>query len=205
MSPKIQICIPCMDTVPTQFLGSIMSLQRTPETSMSVEMGTMIYLARNNLATKAMDNDIEWTMWFDSDMVFPPDTMIRLLNTAIDRRIDILSTVCYRRRPPYSPVLFDKLTIDEKTGWADFTERTEVPDEIFEVAATGFACTLVNTRVFREVRNINYSMFQPIYNNSEDLSFCWRARQAGFKIYADPSLNVGHVGHMVFGKETYKK
>lgn len=205
MTPKIQICVPAMDTVPTQFLGSIMSLQRTPDTSMSVEMGTMIYLARNNLATKAMDNDIEWTMWFDSDMVFAPDTLIKLLTTAQERKIDILSAVCYRRKPPYSPVIFDKLNIDESNGWADYTEPESIPDEIFEVQAVGFGCILVNTRVFREVRNISYSMFQPIFNNSEDLSFCWRARKAGFKIYADPSINIGHIGQMVFGRETWKK
>ena len=50
-------------------------------------------------------------------------------------------------------------------------------------------------------------MFAPIQGTGEDLSFCWRARQCGYKIMADPRIQLGHVGHYVVDKQffdTYK-
>ena len=35
-------------------------------------------------------------------------------------------------------------------------------------------------------------MFAPINGVGEDLSFCWRARQCGYKIWCDPSIALGH-------------
>jgi hypothetical protein len=36
---------------------------------------------------------------------------------------------------------------------------------------------------------------------SEDFSFCHRARAAGYKIFADTTIRLGHVGRYVFGWE----
>ena len=51
-------------------------------------------------------------------------------------------------------------------------------------------------------------MFTPIGNVGEDIAFCWRARQCGYKILADPSISLGHVGQSIFSKpffDNYKK
>lgn len=77
--------------------------------------------------------------------------------------------------------------------------------EPFEVAAIGMACVLIHTRVFREVRQKFGNNFHPIGYNSEDTSFMWKARKCGFKVFVDPSLNIGHVGQYVFGKERMRE
>lgn len=37
----------------------------------------------------------------------------------------------------------------------------------------------------------------------EDISFCFKARECGFEIYADSTIKVGHVGNYAFGIEDY--
>ena len=40
-------------------------------------------------------------------------------------------------------------------------------------------------------------MFDPMDGFGEDVSFCWRARQCGYDIWADSSIEFGHVGQCV--------
>lgn len=199
------LCLPCMDTFPTETVKSLMGLQRYADTVLAWGQGTLIHIAREQLAESAMNAMPEdgWTLWIDSDMTFPPDLLSRMIDTAEKNRYWILGTVCYRRRPPYTPVLFKELEIDPRTCGCSKLEQMMPPSdtEPFEVAAIGMACVLIHTRVFREVRQKFGNNFHPIGYNSEDTSFMWKARKCGFKIFVDPSLNIGHVGQYVFGKE----
>lgn len=38
----------------------------------------------------------------------------------------------------------------------------------------------------------------------EDLTFCWKAKKLGFKIFADPQVKPGHLGSYAYGVEDYK-
>jgi GT2 family glycosyltransferase len=71
-------------------------------------------------------------------------------------------------------------------------EFDEIPDEIFEVAGCGFGCVLMKRNVLWNVLCQHGYMFSPINTVGEDLSFCWRARQCGYKIYCDPTIALGH-------------
>ena len=37
----------------------------------------------------------------------------------------------------------------------------------------------------------------------EDLSFCWRARECGYKVLLDPTVKCGHVGHIVVTEQFF--
>ena len=169
-----------------------------------MELGSLVYIARNNLAAKAIKDDVEWTFWLDSDMVFMPDTLNLLLETAEKNNYDILTTVCYQRRGEHAPCLMKKLEIGEDY-LADFKEFDSIPDHIFEAAGCGFGCVLIRTKVFKDVFEKYGDMFGPISNMSEDYSFCYRARQLGYRIYADPSHIIGHIGQSIFTSRSWRK
>ena len=59
--------------------------------------------------------------------------------------------------------------------------------------------------LFRSVFAKYGQMFTPIANCGEDIAFCWRARACGYKILADPSISLGHVGHTIITKEFFDK
>lgn len=199
---KILIAIPCMDQVPVPFCQSLALLQKTGDCTLAMQAGSLIYTSRNDLATKAIQSEADLVFWMDSDMVFQPDTLVRMVKTLQENDLDILTGLYFRRVPPYSPVLFDKLDIiGNICSWTAFHE---IPDELFEVGGCGFGCVLMNTEVFLSVQAKHGNMFAPIANNGEDIAFCWRARDCGYKIWCDPSVICGHVGYSVVDDKFYK-
>lgn len=199
---KILIAVPCMDQVPAPFCQSLAQLQKVGDCVLSMKTGSLIYTSRNSLATTAIQSEADFVFWLDSDMVFKPDTLVRMMDTLKKNDLDILTGLYFRRVPPYSPVLFDKLDIDGVK--ADYSEYSKIPDDLFEVGACGFGCALMKTDVFFDVQSKFGNMFAPIGNNGEDVAFCWRARQCGYKIICDPSVICGHVGYSVVDDQFFK-
>ena len=189
-----------MDSVPSQFAQSLAMLRKVEQTAVAFQIGSLIYNSRNNLSTMAIERGVDYILWLDSDMTFPPNTLIKLLE---DRdKGDIITGVYYRRVKPYHPVLFDKLEIkDDVCEWSD---QLEIKDELFEVGGCGFGCVLTPTHVLVDVLSKYGNAFAPIGGVGEDLSFCWRARECGYKIVCDPSIQCGHVGHYIIDQDFYK-
>lgn len=199
---KILIAVPCMDQVPAPFAQSLAMLQKVGDCVLAMQMGSLIYTSRNNLATRAIQSEADYVFWMDSDMVFAPDTLVRMVDVLQKNKLDILTGLYFRRVQPFSPVLFDMLEIrDQRASWTSFQE---IPDGIFEVGGCGFGCVLMDTGVFIDVQSKFKQMFAPIGNVGEDLSFCWRARECGYKIYCDPSIVCGHVGYQIVDDKFYK-
>ena len=202
---KILIAVPCMDSVPAQFCQSLSVLNKYEECAIAFQMGSLIYTSRKNLATMAIQKEMDYVLWLDSDMIFSPDVLKKLLE---DRdKGDIITGTYYRRVQPFKPVLFSKLDIDDSgCDWVGYDDYPE--DEVFEIEGCGFGCVLTPVSAFVDVMAKFGDMFAPIGGVGEDLSFCWRAKQCGYKIVADPQIQCGHVGHYVVDKsfyETYKK
>jgi len=193
---KTLIAVPCMDTVPVAFAHSLASLHRVGECRLFMKAGSLIYTSRNSLATTAIEDEDDFVLWLDSDMVFKADTLVRMMDTLQKHDLDMLTGLYFRRVAPYTPVLFDRLDIKEDDT-CDFTEFKEIPDKLFEVGGCGFGCVLMRTDVFFDVQSRFGNMFAPIGNNGEDAAFCWRARQCGFKIWCDPTVICGHVSTTV--------
>lgn len=203
---KTLIAVPCFDQVPTLFCQSLALLRNVDECTLAMKPGSLVYAARNDLATTAIQQDFDYVLWLDSDMVFEPDVMERMFKTLKENDLDILTGLYFRRVVPYTPVLFDRLNIEDEI--CDWSEFAEIPEGLFEVGGCGFGCVLMKTDVFYDVQSKFGNMFAPIGNNGEDVAFCWRARQCGFKIMCDPSIIFGHVRTSVVNEkffEVFKK
>lgn len=200
---KTMIAIPCMDHVPVQFCKSLALLKTVDECQLVMKAGSLIYTSRNDLATKALQDEFDYVFWLDSDMVFAPDTLIRMMDTLQKHDLDFLTGLYFRRVNPYSPVLFDRLDI-KKNDVCSWSQFETLPNKLFEVGGCGFGCVLMKVDMFIDVQAQFNNMFSPIGNNGEDVAFCWRARQCGYKLYCDPSIICGHVGNVVVDDQFYK-
>ena len=193
---KVFIAVPSMDTLPALFCQSLALLQRAGDTKIGFEVGSLVYNARNNLARQAIKEEADWVLWLDSDMVFAPDTLQRMLKVCTENKIDFLTALCFRRKPPYTPCLFDRLEKVEKG--ASYTALLSVPEGRFKVGGCGFAGVLMSLDVLISVgARFNGRLFDPIDGFGEDVSFCWRARQCGYDIWCDSDIEFGHVGSCV--------
>lgn len=197
---KVLIAVPCMDQVPAQFAQCLATLGKVDKTIVAFQIGSLVYTSRNDLVQIAIKQGCDYIFWLDSDMMFPPDVLVRMFEDL--KHGDIVSGLYFRRVAPFTPVIYDRLDIDD-TG-CHYTEPKDIPDGIFEVAGCGFGCVLMPTDIMLDVLEKYGSPFTPINGIGEDLSFCWRARQLGFKIVCDPDIPLGHVGHHVITRELYE-
>lgn len=189
---KLLIAIPAMDYVHVEFVRSLLALKDELAASslvqkleISIESGTLVYIARDKLARKAVREGFTHVLWIDSDMVFTPGIVEDLLFCGAP----VVSGIAVSRRQPFGSCLFSSLHPVERIN--DF------PHEAFEVAACGFACVLTAVEALKEVLRVNNTCFTPTPTFGEDVAFCERATALGFKIMAEPSVRLGHIGHLI--------
>ena len=193
---KILIAIPCMDQIPALFAQSLVTLKKVGDCSIAFQMGSLIYTSRNDLGRIAIQSGSDYVLWLDSDMVFEPDTLERMLKKMQENELDFLTGVYYRRTIPYSPVLFKDLKYaDNKATWSEYKKLPE--NALIEVGGCGFGLVLMSTEMLMSVQAKYNTMFQPLLGLGEDLAFCWRARECGYKLMCDTSIEAGHVGNVI--------
>lgn len=200
---KTLIAVPCMDQVAAPFAQNLAAMQKNGEVYISFLIGSLIYESRNNLAKQAMQAKADYIMWFDSDMTFAPDTMTRL-QQHMEEGKDIVTGLYFRRRPPFTPVLFKTLErIDEDV--AKHENYDDYPDNsLFEIGGCGFGCIMTRTSVLEDVFLNYHKCFDPVCSIGEDLAFCLRARELDYKIYCDSTIKCGHIGQLVVDESVYR-
>lgn len=200
---KTLIAVPCADFLDVRFVDSLTSLDTVENTTLRFAPGSLVYDARNQLAAYAINNEYDYVLWLDSDMSFEADLMKRLFEDIEGK--DFVSGLYFSRRPPFKPTIFEKCTIEQdgRTINAEAIQTKFIPDEIFEIDACGFGCVLMKVEVLKAVWEKHGLPFSPLVGFGEDISFCWRAKQLGYKLWCDPKLIIGHTTHMVIGDSTY--
>lgn len=199
---KTLIAIPCMDQVPAHFAQSLAMLRKVGDCAVAFQVGSLVYTSRNNLSIQALNMNAEYILWLDSDMVFQPDLLERMFKVMEENKLDFLSGLYYRRAKPYTPIIFDKLEMRE--DGCHWHNLETVPSELIEIEGCGFGVVLMKTEIIANVFGSQGDLFTPLMGVGEDLSFCWRARQAGYKLYLDPSISLGHVGNFIVTEEFYR-
>jgi hypothetical protein len=158
--------------------------------------------ARNRLATDALAEGFEELFWIDSDMAFEPASVDRLRNHD-------LPIVCAL----YPTKVEKKLTSHLLPGTREiaFGQGGGLLEILY--AATGFLYT--RRQVYLDVQTklnlpvCNRQLGQPLVPFflpmiledqgehvylSEDFSFCERARRCGYRIWADTTIRLQHIG-----------
>ena len=205
---KTMIAIPCMDTVPTRFASSLLRMRRTPEAAVVFGMNSLIYDTRNKAAMEAIQGGFDRVLWLDSDMEFQPDLMERL-SARMDEGRDFVTGLYFQRKDPFKPVIYRELYIRQREDGAQeaVSEACEEfpPDGIFEVAACGFGIAMTSVQLLRDVTEKYGMPFTPIEGWGEDLAFCLRATDAGYRIWCDSSIRAGHIGLKTFYEEDWRR
>jgi len=204
---KIMVAIPCGDALDVRFVDSLTSMLFHVPSDVSIavqfESGSLIYEARNNLAKRAIENEFDYILWLDSDVVFNGDLLKRMIESLGDK--EFLSGLYFTRKMPLRPTLFETCDfVDQEDGSVliDWKYLKHIPDDILQIAACGFGCVLMKTSLAAEIFQMQGLPFSPVYGLGEDLSFCLKARKLGHKLYADPRILVGHVAQLVVGDQT---
>ena len=190
---NLLICIPTTDYMHAEFVRSLTNLIINLKDfhimfSVKIMDGTLVHVTRDNLAKYAVQNCFTHTLWLDSDMVFDSD----LLDDLMFSGEEFVSGIYHARRPPHGSCIFKSIDTDNILRY----ELGEYPNNTFEIAGCGFGCVLLSTNIIRDVLNKYGTAFTPMKDLGEDLAFCERVRGCGHKIYCEPGVRLGHIGHI---------
>ena len=147
----------------------------------------MVYISRDNIAKKAIEEDYTEVLWLDADMVFDKDIYWKLKNTGKE-----FVTAIYRgRHGTHRPCIFEKLEPPER--WDSFDQEPSIK----EIKGCGFGCVLTSVDILRTVWNRFGTCFRPTPLLGEDLAFCKRVSDCGYSMWANLDVPVGHIGQFV--------
>jgi GT2 family glycosyltransferase len=145
--------------------------------------------------------DYDYLMWIDSDILFTPRQIEKLLC----HEMDIVSGIYLMEggRALATVMEWDE-EFFEKHGYFQFMTPKEIEgkSDLIEVSYTGMGFMLIKRGVFEKME---YPWFRPIEKQignivdftMEDVAFCLSAKEKGFKVFIDPAVRVGHEKSMV--------
>ena len=160
---------------------------------------TVVDWARNSLGRYVRDHECEYTgehythcLWLDSDQTFNPDLLCRLASH--DK--EMVSALYFARGPKPMPIAYVK-PIRPK-GPCDLTDRDsykhsqilEVPGTLMEIDAAGFGGLLMKREIFVKVPEPWFTIDALA---GEDVAFCVKAKNYGYRIYLDGQYHMGHI------------
>jgi hypothetical protein len=140
--------------------------------------------ARNKLCQLTLDEGASHLWFMDDDHAFPAQMLTKLL--AHD--VAIVSPICLTRVHPFKPVQYTE-KLDGEFQYLPMPLSQIETDGLVEVVAGGCAGMLIRRDV---LESIEPPWFE-YTDRSEDIVFCEKAKAAGFTLYADLSLRLGHV------------
>lgn len=195
---KILIGMPCMATIPVETIGCFNALDKPKGTELMMVSQSLVYDSRNQICDRSIEGGFSHILFIDSDMTFPPDGLTKLL----ERDKDIVTGVYYARREPHFPVIYKRLcprTLLQK----QVAENQEPLEGVFPIVGCGMGFCLIKTDVIKKINKKRFlkpitAPFEPMDGLGEDLSFCYRAKENGFEIWADNTFEVGHVGTKIY-------
>jgi FkbM family methyltransferase len=151
--------------------------------------GYNIDQVRNLIASWAERYDYLFSV--DSDIAFEKDTLVKMLQHDKD-----MVTGLYIQRKPGQHIL--ELY---RAGQGNIPYEDIYGKGLVEVDGCGFGCVLVKSEVIRAIGYPQFVYKSALNHNdtiSEDVYFCTKAREKGFKIYADTSIICRHIGATQF-------
>jgi len=137
--------------------------------------------------------------FIDSDIYWTPEDFLNLYYSDHE----FISGV-YMQADMMKTILFQKISGSNTTGIEVIDKETVLRKTfIFEVEAVGLGFCCLKQGSLEKIKRPWFSHIVKtmptggVYMPSEDISFCSKAKEAGIKIFADPTVLVGHAGKKI--------
>lgn len=197
--------------LPDQFFWSYLKMKK-PNGSLAVKGSSSIKCASiNDGIQEALLRGAEWVFLMDVDQTFHKNTIPRLLDTARRHDAKVISVLYHLGRAPYPPVAGwvkkingqDSYVNANGEGWRD--SYVPLGQGVVEVDWVGSGGLLIHASVLRAIGWPPFiDEWEPGFGyrkTGHDVTFCERAKKAGFKIYVDTAVQSPHGKFQYFSQE----
>jgi GT2 family glycosyltransferase len=158
--------------------------------------------ARERLADAVLESESDFLFMCDDDMLAPEDLFYQL--AAHDK--DVIAPLAFTRNPNHHPVIYQEIAGFDPVTNQSFSLPKFVHNyprnQLVQCDAVGFGAVLIKTDVLKKVPK---PWFFGMEGTGEDVAFCYKARKAGFEVWMDTSIKLGHLGAPVVVTEEYSE
>uniref|UniRef100_A0A6M3J0A2 Putative glycosyltransferase n=1 Tax=viral metagenome TaxID=1070528 RepID=A0A6M3J0A2_9ZZZZ len=193
-------------SVPVEFNDCMLDMARPPRfANMRSRSGTIEQMRSRAVAallTKEEMSRCTHIFMVDTDMIYPPDTLWRLVQS--DK--DIVAGLACDRLPAVTKgnEPFFRATFAHQSDKGRFIQhhpqKLPTPPGLHQCSRVSMGGILIKRRVFEDMGTPWFSDYEiQVYPDGsrhrigEDIYFFVKAQEAGFKVWCDTSLNYGHL------------
>ena len=149
--------------------------------------GMDVALNRQAVACLALEQEVDWVWFVDDDMLFAPNHLTRLLV----HDLPVVGSLYLNRNPPFFAMAFAARKVEnDRPVWGAVSLKEAPKRGLVEVVAAGTGGLLIHTEVLRKIKYKTWFLHD---EGTEDLPFCQRILEAGYKIYLDLEAVMGHI------------
>jgi hypothetical protein len=160
----------------------------------------LVPYARERLAESALEIGAEYLFMVDDDMMCPVDLFYQLQAN----NKDICAALAFTRNPDHKAVCYEVKEGFDSTSRTSFGFTKFVQNyprnTLFECDAVGFGAVLIRTEVFRKTPK---PWFFGMAQTGEDVTLCLKAKKAGFGVWMDSRIKLGHLSDPIVVTEEY--
>ena len=201
---RIVIGIPHTGLLNTDVVQSLLNINNYMEKYLiNIQMlkSSILYISREYLTMSALEAGVEYLMFLDSDQTISQEGIEKLANY-LDNGEDIATTLIFRKDPPYHPCVFShqELLPNSQVSLTFYDLEMQDLTKPFYVESSGFGCIMMKTEIFKKMPQ---PWFLPAPYTGEDITFMYKARQMGYKVLCDPTIEVGHIGTKNYTRDDY--
>ena len=178
------IAVPNTGYIHHSFFTRFALLQKGSFILADLSRNAIITNARNFAVNIGLEHKADYILFLDSDETFDDDLLVKLIH----RSKDIVGGLIFRRKPPFDPCAYE---LKENKFYRPIPIEKETKG-LLEVDAIGTGALLIKMDVFRKLPKPWFYFTEKGFG--EDLNFCRNAKEAGYKIYVDCDIEIGHIG-----------
>ncbi len=131
----------------SNFFEWVIKNKREDTISIVRQSGYQIDEMRNKLVDIAKEYKMTHILFLDTDMSFPSDMIVKMIEDFEDNpTVEAITGMYVRKTPPYLPHIYPNFTKDKKYGIAGLFPL----NKIFQVAGAGMGCIMIKTSVFKK-------------------------------------------------------
>lgn len=201
MKPKLVIGICSGGTIRIETMTSLYSdlinlAQQDIPPNLLVQVGGYKDINCNVLVEHSKAQGMTHLMFVDTDMIFPEDGISRLLSH--DK--DIVGGNYNIRLDPTSGEFSGPTVKMLVNGEPVSMIAKDFPTELFKCYALPLGFMLVKMSVFDKLTRPYFETHIDANNKhmTEDIDFCVKANEAGFDLWCDPTIQIGHIGSYTY-------
>jgi len=207
MNKLLFIATPHSGSIPAPYVNCLLHTWNALFGKYSLGISTadsaLIHRNRNHLFNEAHKDNADYILFIDTDIVWNPEDIEKLI--ALDK--DIVSGVYKSRRPLQD--IQNAYVVFGKRDDGELSVYEELPTMPFKTEAVGMGFCLIKRKVIETMIGkipelglpfdfIHVDEMKQKHNEEsnlagEDISFCYRAKRAGFDVWVEPSVAVAHL------------